>query len=142
MTDAQFDTYSGWHGHEHVPQNDHGDPGAFPWARLVALAVADINQEDDVTPAEIQAIAAAVAPAVWNHPLNSAWSGTTRTAGQMQATSERYGIEAGFMGLRPEGNGSPGTATASKLLLDRLDALGAELSAVRDEIAALPHAGV
>jgi hypothetical protein len=38
MTDSEFDGYSGWHGHQHVPQNDHGDPGAFPWARLVTLA--------------------------------------------------------------------------------------------------------
>jgi hypothetical protein len=38
LTDSQFDTYSGWLGHQHVPQNDHGDPGAFPWARLLAVA--------------------------------------------------------------------------------------------------------
>jgi hypothetical protein len=38
MSDVQFDTYSGWHGHQHVPQNDHGDPGAFPWDRMLALA--------------------------------------------------------------------------------------------------------
>jgi hypothetical protein len=38
LSDSQFDTYSGWLGHQHVPQNDHGDPGAFPWDRLVALA--------------------------------------------------------------------------------------------------------
>jgi hypothetical protein len=38
LSDSQFDTYSGWLGHQHVPQNDHGDPGAFPWARLVELA--------------------------------------------------------------------------------------------------------
>lgn len=38
LSDAAFDTYSGWLGHQHVPQNDHGDPGLFPWERLVALA--------------------------------------------------------------------------------------------------------
>ncbi len=30
------DTYSGWMGHQHVDENLHGDPGAFPWARMMA----------------------------------------------------------------------------------------------------------
>lgn len=137
MTDAEFDTYSGWHGHQHVPQNDHGDPGAFPWDRLTALAVADINKGDDVTPAEIQAIAAAVAPAVWSYPLNSAWSGTTRTAGQMQATSERYGIEAGYAGNHPDGNGSPGTPTYALNSLQGIEDIQNRLTDLADAVAAL-----
>lgn len=48
LTDAQFDSYQGWLGHQHVPQNDHGDPGAFPWARLVAIANTIANTEDDM----------------------------------------------------------------------------------------------
>jgi hypothetical protein len=38
MSDAAWNVYTGWCGHEHVPQNDHGDPGLFPWAKLVAIA--------------------------------------------------------------------------------------------------------
>jgi hypothetical protein len=38
MSNATWNNFTGWCGHEHVPQNDHGDPGAFPWARLVQLA--------------------------------------------------------------------------------------------------------
>lgn len=38
LTDSQFDLYSGWLGHEHVPQNTHVDPGAFPWDRMIHLA--------------------------------------------------------------------------------------------------------
>lgn len=37
MSGARFDAYSGWLGHEHVAENTHGDPGAFPWARLMGL---------------------------------------------------------------------------------------------------------
>lgn len=47
LSNAQFDAYSGWLGHQHVPQNDHGDPGAFPWARLAKLAQDHDAQEDN-----------------------------------------------------------------------------------------------
>jgi hypothetical protein len=40
FTGAHFDTYSGWLGHQHIPENVHGDPGAFPWARMLALVAA------------------------------------------------------------------------------------------------------
>jgi len=42
MSNSEFDTYTGWLGHEHVPQNDHGDPGAFPWKRLITLMEEDM----------------------------------------------------------------------------------------------------
>ncbi len=29
MTAAKWDNYNEWCGHEHVPNNDHGDPGAL-----------------------------------------------------------------------------------------------------------------
>jgi hypothetical protein len=35
LTGPAFDAYSGWLGHEHVPENLHGDPGDFPWSRMV-----------------------------------------------------------------------------------------------------------
>lgn len=38
MTGSFFDAYSGWLGHQHVPENTHGDPGAFPWSRMIALS--------------------------------------------------------------------------------------------------------
>lgn len=55
LTDAQFDTYRGWLGHQHVPQNDHGDPGAFPWVRLTAVAARyeESKEDHDMTPEQI-----------------------------------------------------------------------------------------
>lgn len=44
MTFAQWRKFYGWCGHQHVPENDHGDPGALPWARVEKLA------RDIVTP--------------------------------------------------------------------------------------------
>lgn len=37
LSGSAFDTYTGWLGHQHVPENVHGDPGAFPWARMIEL---------------------------------------------------------------------------------------------------------
>lgn len=38
MSFAQWEAFKGICGHQHVPENDHGDPGSLPFARLVALA--------------------------------------------------------------------------------------------------------
>lgn len=35
---AEWISFTGWLGHQHVPENAHGDPGAFPWPRMIALA--------------------------------------------------------------------------------------------------------
>ena len=43
MSGATWDDYAGWCGHQHVPENVHGDPGAFPWDRMIRLA-----EEDDM----------------------------------------------------------------------------------------------
>ena len=42
MSGAEWTAFTGWCGHEHVPENDHGDPGAFPWARLAALVTGPV----------------------------------------------------------------------------------------------------
>lgn len=51
-------------GHQHVPENAHGDPGALPMVRILAIATGSATStptvqpythlEDDMTPAEIQ----------------------------------------------------------------------------------------
>jgi len=38
MTGAQWSRFKGHCGHQHVPENDHGDPGAFPMAAVLAAA--------------------------------------------------------------------------------------------------------
>ncbi|UQN30646.1 peptidoglycan-binding protein [Brachybacterium kimchii] len=38
MSDSEWLAYAGVCGHTHVPHNSHWDPGAFPVARLLALA--------------------------------------------------------------------------------------------------------
>ncbi len=62
MTGSQWNGFTGHCGHQHVPENDHGDPGAFPMAAILAAAKNGTTQEDDValTDADIKKIAAAV----------------------------------------------------------------------------------
>ena len=38
LSDAAWDGYTGWLGHQHVPENDHGDPGDIPVAAILAAA--------------------------------------------------------------------------------------------------------
>jgi hypothetical protein len=59
LSDSEWLKYSGWLGHQHVPQNLHGDPGHFPWARISAM-------EDDLplTDSDVKRIADAVAKRV------------------------------------------------------------------------------
>ncbi|MGW0578598.1 peptidoglycan-binding protein [Streptomyces sp. NPDC002920] len=40
MTFAQWNSFEGWCGHQHVPENDHGDPGSMDFARVITLAKA------------------------------------------------------------------------------------------------------
>ena len=49
LSATAFDRYSGWLGHQHVPENSHGDPGGFPWARMMTLRDGDdmpLTKED------------------------------------------------------------------------------------------------
>lgn len=37
LTDSQWARFNGWCGHQHVPNNDHGDPGALNMPYLLAV---------------------------------------------------------------------------------------------------------
>lgn len=140
MTDAQFDTYSGWLGHQHVPQNDHGDPGAFPWVRLAAIAKADLEKDDDMPLSDDDVTR--IAQAVWHSDkayIKSGWSGGLQSPAWHLNAASRYGIEGGFGGARPKGNGSPGTATTIKALMDELAAVKEGLDDLRRVVATIPH---
>lgn len=83
MSAAKWTQFSGHCGHQHVPENDHGDPGLFPMAAILTAAKGGTTEEYEVTltAAELKDIAVAV----WAHKLTSptAAPGTdpTRQAG-------------------------------------------------------------
>ncbi|MYT26670.1 hypothetical protein GTW69_41495 [Streptomyces sp. SID7760] len=57
LTGAQWGAYYGWLGHQHVPENDHGDPGDLNFARVLVYARGenpDPSEEDDMpTPKDL-----------------------------------------------------------------------------------------
>lgn len=57
LTFAQWTTREGICGHQHAPENAHGDPGNFPIAKFIRFLDGATTQEDDVTPQDIKAIA-------------------------------------------------------------------------------------
>ena len=62
MNYSQWNGFKGHCGHQHVPENLHGDPGAFPIAAILNAAKNGTTQEEDValSDADIKKIADAV----------------------------------------------------------------------------------
>jgi hypothetical protein len=63
MTAAQWTSFTGHCGHQHAPENDHGDPGSFPMDAVLAAARRDAEKESpgmELTRENLRAIAAAV----------------------------------------------------------------------------------
>lgn len=86
LSGSAFDTYSGWLGHQHVPENTHGDPGAFPWDRMMEL---------------IRPITKPVEPGTTPPTVGEMWEGlelicyydpATDTDGKGPDTAESYAI--------------------------------------------------
>jgi hypothetical protein len=57
LSGSGFDRFSGWLGHQHVPENVHGDPGAFPWTRMMEAQMA-LNEAQTTAAAKAGALAA------------------------------------------------------------------------------------
>lgn len=60
MSGAKWNSYRGHCGHQHVPENDHGDPGALPMAAILARAKGATpthppTTEDDMDPIDVWA---------------------------------------------------------------------------------------
>lgn len=54
MTGARWEAFKGHCGHQHVPENQHGDPGSMPMAAILAAAKNGTTppQEDDMPTAD------------------------------------------------------------------------------------------
>ena len=74
LSGAEWQNYYGWLGHQHVPENDHGDPGNIDFARVLQFAKgetpAEEEEEDMALSAEdIKKVAAAVWATHMDDPL-------------------------------------------------------------------------
>ncbi|MDX3353884.1 N-acetylmuramoyl-L-alanine amidase [Streptomyces sp. ME01-24h] len=63
MSFAQWQAFKGWCGHQHVPEQDHGDPGSLNFARIIQLAKGENFQEDDMDPIDVWAYKGKTNPA-------------------------------------------------------------------------------
>ena len=53
MSQTAWRNFTGWCGHQHVPENDHGDPGSLNFTRVIDLAKGGAStQEDDMPTAD------------------------------------------------------------------------------------------
>ncbi len=52
LSAAAWDKYRGWLGHQHVPENDHWDPGALNMSAI--LKYASLDQEPEMTPEQFK----------------------------------------------------------------------------------------
>lgn len=47
MSQSAWRSFKGWCGHQHVPENDHGDPGNLNFARVIQLAKGETSSEEE-----------------------------------------------------------------------------------------------
>jgi hypothetical protein len=68
MSGASWNAFKGHCGHQHVPENDHGDPGAFPMAAILTAAKGGTTttKPSPSTRGELDMDAQAVSAAVWD----------------------------------------------------------------------------
>ncbi|MEV7364235.1 peptidoglycan-binding protein [Streptomyces sp. NPDC091299] len=52
MSNSAWNSFNGHCGHQHVPENDHGDPGAFPMAAILTAAKGAATTPPKSTPAK------------------------------------------------------------------------------------------
>ncbi|WP_073761685.1 hypothetical protein [Streptomyces sp. CB02923] len=63
MSNAAWTNYRGHCGHQHVPEQSHGDPGQFPMSAILAAAKGGPTPEDDM------ALSDADVRKIWAYPL-------------------------------------------------------------------------
>lgn len=110
-------SFTGWCGHQHVPENDHGDPGATDFARVIELAKNGVQtpapkEENDVPHAigRYDTTDRTIVPRKWTAlPIEGVdlLTGATRyqAMAQIQATIPPGAtLQGRFYHLRPDGS--------------------------------------
>ncbi|MEU6279722.1 hypothetical protein [Streptomyces sp. NPDC047028] len=129
-----FNEWNGFHGicgHEHVPENDHGDPGSLPFAKLIALAKgAQPSEEDDMPSAsdvwgadEIPASAPPYNNSDWDknkkwtarYALGSAVLTGRKNGAKLDALAAQVGAQAATIDKLVDAIGSGGGLTAAEV---------------------------
>lgn len=111
MSFDEWTAFKGHCGHQHVPENDHGDPGAFPMKLILAVAGGTPPGPGPVDPAPSKPVVslAHVIAAARRDP--GAAQGATTYAVEVKAVEEALSA-AGFLAA-PWVDGSFGTKTVA-----------------------------
>ncbi|MFB7672956.1 hypothetical protein ACFC26_16260 [Kitasatospora purpeofusca] len=167
MPFAQWTNFRGWCGHQHAPENDHGDPGALPIDRLLAVAAGQTPPptspapkpaptpvpEDDMTPDELLAtpVPLAVLPDGYVPTVAELLNGAKeadRLVAALRADLPQLLLDAPMPSFAavPGADGQPYIPSVAEVLngakqADSLvRALGAQLAAAQTAITALAQA--
>lgn len=144
MTDVQWRAFKGWAGHQHVPENLHGDPGDIDFARLlgfaksteegsVSLTADDLLKVKTVVHEELKAVPAGV----WEYPIRSRFRGRDIAAKFYQEWGDKYADDnaAAFARIEAALAGQQAAITAlTRMVGDDVDT-AAVVAAVRQAIA-------
>lgn len=87
LSGSEWQNYYGWCGHQHAPENDHGDPGNIDMARVLEHA----KEEDDdmaLNDDDLQRIV----EGVWKHTITH--GGTTLRMSTRVARSQQNALDA------------------------------------------------
>lgn len=128
MSPGAWNTYKGHCGHQHVPENDHGDPGAFPMQRILDAAKGGTSTPPSGNPAQPAGTKPSVSLA---HVIAAAKADPGAPQGSAKHRAEVKLVEAalsaaGFLDARwVDGSFGTKTVTAYAALQRRLGYSGA-----------------
>lgn len=115
MTGAEWSAFKGHCGHQHVPENSHGDPGAFPIAAILKAAGTPVTAPQPPAPKPVPAAPAPLPTVSLKHVVAAAkrdpglsQGGTTHRAEVLLV--ERSLVELGYLS-KVWADGSFGTKT-------------------------------
>lgn len=128
---GQWDAYDGIVGHQHAPENSHGDPGALDVTRIVAAATSTLSPEEDTLSAEeVKAITDAVTaqvdrvrPFLAQAPEDGAVWLVTRDGTKRWVSSQAMLVAVTKDGARYASKGGDGTPLPYGRSRDHLDSL-------------------
>jgi len=132
MTFGEWQAFKGWCGHQHVPENDHGDPGSMDFARVIALAKGATAEEDDMPTTD--EIVKAIATKDGHFGVPARWR-------ESNSTNDKWKLESilAYIGDRTLDNGQAVKALAEKVAAQKpVELTDAQVQALAEKVAAAP----
>jgi hypothetical protein len=132
MSHAEWQAFKGWCGHQHVPENDHGDPGSMDFARVIAQAKGAGAEEDDMPTTD--EIVKAIATKDGHFGVPARWR-------EDNPTNDKWKLESvlAYIGDRALDTGDAVEALAEKVGTQKpVELTDAQVQAIAEKVAAAP----